>query len=552
MTEELKIFPCRDKRPCTPNGLYDALPESEWDLEAYEQWGAPCGAVNGFFVVDVDKQHGGLEEAAKHDWGTTLKVDTPSGGFHLYYKYDEETCGGIRNGVSVLPGIDVRSNGGYVILYGQVELSAAVPAPAWLIELLKQPAKKLADFSSYGEVGEGGRNHYLAAAAGRMQKIGVLSLAALQEINEAKCSPPLADEEVASIFASISRYAPESTPAEDEAPEIPYQKASDLMSDFLSYIRDDNQKFGEPTGIEGLDELLGGGIRPGELIGVLAQGKSGKSALTHKIIHNWLKAGKGVGYASRELRPATEVMPNLFSLELQKNALKSALKDEEVSGPLSKWELYFSRGFGYMPLEEIRSWVVALKNQGTTRFVFDHLHHFCGDEDYKVIAGFSRAIKQLMLDEHVAGILVIQPKQLLPDQKISFNSIRGGSAVAQAIDALVTLERQRDENNKLTNVTQVRLDIARHKLAKLGEIYLQYDNDTMDYVEVEPQEEEEAQPTPETIQLYGRTPSPAYVPPVEQVRTEPVKLAAPDYTNPFNAAKLAGSMAKRITSKRLE
>jgi hypothetical protein len=60
------------------------------------------------------------------------------------------------------------------------------------------------------EIGEGGRNAYLAKAAGRMQKIGVLTLAALQEVNERDCSPPLDAYEVEQVYHSIARYAPES------------------------------------------------------------------------------------------------------------------------------------------------------------------------------------------------------------------------------------------------------------------------------------------------------------------------------------------------------
>jgi hypothetical protein len=78
---ELFIFPTRDKRPLTARGFHDAQPESHWSGEEAEQWGAPTGAVNGFFVVDVDAKKNGLETAASIDWGNGHIVQTPGEGF---------------------------------------------------------------------------------------------------------------------------------------------------------------------------------------------------------------------------------------------------------------------------------------------------------------------------------------------------------------------------------------------------------------------------------------------------------------------------------------
>jgi hypothetical protein len=489
------IFPCQNKKPLTPNGLYDAGPYDKWaaDYPEHEEWAAPCGAINGFIVIDIDKKSGGLETMKLFDWGSPQMVETRGGGHHLFYKWGPE-CEEIRNGVNVLPGIDVRSEGGYVILYGDIDPAALTPMPTWLITMLKKPAAKLAPLPE-GEKISSGRNHHLTRHAGRMQKIGVLNMAALMWVNERDCEPPLEEEEVAQIFRNISRYAPESTPDEDPLPQTSYEKVGELASDFFSYISNDKRTGGVPTGIEGLDAMLGGGVRPGEVVGVLAQGKSGKSTLTHKIIFEWMRAEQAVGYASRELRPATEVVPNLLSLHYKQNVLKTPPDQADASQVLASWPLYFARGFGYFSLDEIKVWMTELKSLGVECFVFDHLIHFVGDEDYKLISTFARGIKQLTSELDVCTILVIQPKQIGMDQsgrpqKISFNSIRGGAAVAQAIDSLIVIERVRDEEGKLTDVAEVKVDIARHKLARPGSIWLKYDKDTMDYEEVEPVVEE--------------------------------------------------------------
>ena len=45
----------------------------------------------------------------------TLTVTTPSGGWHLYYRYPE---GGLRSKNGIFPGIDLKADGGYVLAAG--------------------------------------------------------------------------------------------------------------------------------------------------------------------------------------------------------------------------------------------------------------------------------------------------------------------------------------------------------------------------------------------------------------------------------------------------
>ncbi len=482
----MKLFPCLDKKPLVTEWPAKAAPYSYWEKTAYashEEWGCPTGEANGFWVFDVDKKSSGLDTLSTLTLPDTHTVETRNGGRHLYFKWP--ATGGIRNRAGFLPGIDIRGEGGYVILYGEVERERILDAPAWLLEALRKPDRKL-QTEAHGEVGEGGRNHFLAAAAGRMQRIGVLTLSALQELNETKCAPPLDDSEVELIFTSVGRYAPDSTPEGEVAPGVSYDRLPDLAADFFSYVSDEKQIIGEATGIAGLDSLLGGGIRPGEIIGVLAPAKTGKSTLTHKIIYEWINRGLPVGYASREMRPATEVLPNLLSIKFKKNALRAKFPQEEVVEVFQTWPLYFAKGFGHFGLEDIEIWMRELAALGVSTFVFDHLIHFVNDEDYKIISQFARGIKQLVSELQVRCLLVIQPKQVDAERKVSFRDIRGGAAVGQAIDSLIVLERMRDEDGKLNNVTEIRVDIVRHKLARCGSLYLSYDRDTMDYEEVEP------------------------------------------------------------------
>jgi len=91
----------------------------------YNNLAIVCGVVSNIFVVDIDKQDDGLiywqQLCTKHNYRydkETTCVLTPSGGIHLYYKYNEMFC---NNSVKMKSvdgkpiGIDIRSNGGVVI-----------------------------------------------------------------------------------------------------------------------------------------------------------------------------------------------------------------------------------------------------------------------------------------------------------------------------------------------------------------------------------------------------------------------------------------------------
>ena len=53
--------------------------------------GIPTGSVNNLFVLDIDVKDDGLEEwqtyINTYNEPNTMKIKTPSGGFHYYFKY---------------------------------------------------------------------------------------------------------------------------------------------------------------------------------------------------------------------------------------------------------------------------------------------------------------------------------------------------------------------------------------------------------------------------------------------------------------------------------
>src|SRR5215813_6194441 len=168
----LPVFPCSplDKKPLTPHGFKDATTD-EAQIRAW--WGgwpnamiaAPTGPASGVWALDPDvdsvKQLDGVavlnQLVAQHGpLPQTLTSITPRGGKHLFFAWDPNID--IRNSESkVGPGIDVRGNGGYVILppsrsgtggayqWDPNSPRTFAPAPPWLVMLAK--AKKVSAYA---------------------------------------------------------------------------------------------------------------------------------------------------------------------------------------------------------------------------------------------------------------------------------------------------------------------------------------------------------------------------------------------------------------------
>lgn len=150
-----KVFPCRDKRPLTPHGLYDATTDPEQIKAWWEQWpnaqlAMPTGKNMGAFVLDIDQPEGPATlaslEAENGMLPATKTARTGSGGEHRYFCLPDGTD--VKNSAGKLGiSLDVRGNGGYVIVPptpGYAWTAGNAPfanAPQWLLDRLLPPAK---------------------------------------------------------------------------------------------------------------------------------------------------------------------------------------------------------------------------------------------------------------------------------------------------------------------------------------------------------------------------------------------------------------------------
>ena len=220
------------KHPITAHGVKDATTKRStirrwWHEFPKANIGVATGMVSNLTVLDVDPRHGGENSLRRFEKQNGPLPNGPaartgSGGFHYYFKYSPEIVG---NKIALMPGIDVKTDGGYVVHPGSRHKSgkryvwllgrspkkvSTVPVPESLLRLTN-PAKapnKAPECEPM--IPEGGRNSTLASLAGTMRSRGMTYEAieaALLEDNSLRCDPPLPDFEVRNIARSISQYA---------------------------------------------------------------------------------------------------------------------------------------------------------------------------------------------------------------------------------------------------------------------------------------------------------------------------------------------------------
>jgi Bifunctional DNA primase/polymerase, N-terminal/AAA domain/Primase C terminal 1 (PriCT-1) len=220
----------RTKRPLTAHGWRDATTDEKQIHDWWTKWpeanvGIACGPSN-LCVLDID--HGIADADSFRIWREavglpeTYTVRTgrrPEFGVQMYYS------GAIAD-VSLwkLNGCEgqIKSLGGYVLAAGSLHPSGEsylviCDAPfADTPNVVRQlHAEKAASGKDAGPI-TANRNIELTSIAGKLRNAGLSREAmelALLQVNDDRCDPPLDDEEVRHIAASVARYdVPEPVP----------------------------------------------------------------------------------------------------------------------------------------------------------------------------------------------------------------------------------------------------------------------------------------------------------------------------------------------------
>lgn len=235
------VFPCgMDKKPLTTNGFYAASTDPEqirrwWTKNPHAAIGVPTGRTSGILVIDLDVRPDGDGRETLRDLEVglgqlpdTVMSITPSSGNHRVFLYPGDDATNYSSAAGIADHIDVRGDGGYVILppsrikSGEYtwelssdphEVSLAQLPQAWLHWLPHSPRfpanVDTTHFTLPKEIRPGERNDILFRYACQLRAKGADAdqiMAALQEANAQYCTIPLRDTELRAITGSAEKY----------------------------------------------------------------------------------------------------------------------------------------------------------------------------------------------------------------------------------------------------------------------------------------------------------------------------------------------------------
>jgi Bifunctional DNA primase/polymerase, N-terminal len=200
--------------------------------------GGAAGHKSGRNVLDVDPRHGGDDSLAalerRHGaLPETQETISGSGGKHLHFAHDGWSLGNTAGALG--PGLDIRSDGGNVVLPGSLHVSGRVyeyeathgpadvalaPTPEWLLTLLRAGPtgrRQPRPAPPPGPLVEGTVHFTFVSWIGAMHargfSRGAIEAALLHE-NATRCNPVRPEAGLRRLIADVTaRYEPGNVPA---------------------------------------------------------------------------------------------------------------------------------------------------------------------------------------------------------------------------------------------------------------------------------------------------------------------------------------------------
>jgi len=225
------VFPLKPhtKVPATPDGFKSATTDVEqiksWWTAAPYNIGIATGAASGNLLVidlDVDRDKGKDGKRAATQWLKEYGKDFPKtaiartgrGGLHMIF------YGNGRNKTNLLPGVDVRGEGGYIVappsihpngnIYQWLSALKIAAADDTVYAFINQSESKAREAAPKGDaIPEGQRTNALIRLIGSLKAKGLSNEAieaAVTAENNSCCNPPLTDQElIYQVFPAIYR-----------------------------------------------------------------------------------------------------------------------------------------------------------------------------------------------------------------------------------------------------------------------------------------------------------------------------------------------------------
>lgn len=463
------VFPLKphQKTPATRNGFKDAS-DNPGTVEAWwlqnPDYNIGIATGHGLVVVDIDNhpEEGKDGLSTLREWENehgelkpTWTVLTGTGGYHYWYTTDQD----YKNAVEILPAIDIRSLGGYVVAppsihpngdvyqweaLGDPEDTPIAPLEGSALQLVRMTFKKKEQQSSEStykgltEIGKGHRQAVLMSLIGRLKNMDLTDdaiMAAIRYENDAKCKPPMTEEELQKeIFPFLKR---------DITPH------SDWTSTVLPVNDLDPSDFPKPVQLSTIwssppplaPVLIEGILRQGHKMIISGPSKAGKSYLLIELAYsiaegqNWCGCrctqGK-VLYVNMEIE-------NASFYKRVKEVYKAHGMDAGIHPDnIIVWGL---RGHS-MPITELAPKIIEVaKKEGCIAIIIDPLYKVLkGDENSNSdIAEMSKGFDRIAQETKCSVIYAHHFAKGYAGDKQSIDRGSGAGTFSRDPDAILTM-----------------------------------------------------------------------------------------------------------------
>lgn len=453
-------------------------------FETFEdpQIGVVTGKISNLTVVDVEK--GGDPSFLPQE---TMIVGTGGGGYHYYFLYDPA----IRNKARIKELVDIRGEGGYVVSpysvsdKGPYSILYEVPLQKFPKELFPEkvdifsiPGSSSSTFpkrelNSYQGYGAGQRNQEMAKYIGYVltqvhpadwDSQGWHIIEGANQRN----TPPLGLRELQMTFESIKRTERRANPfgrstgqieAQNDLPQI----LSD-GSDEIKHIADvaDEQHIDQtdiyPLQMSCFDNVILGGVAPGDLVVIAGQSGHGKTSLVQDWTLSLVRGEK----KPKSLWFSYEVLPTHLWTKFQEMGMTredcAFIPCKNTSGNVAWVEQKIKEG-----KEKFGIKMVMIDHLG---FLLPKTSGILGSKMSPNYSSFLtqvvRDLKSIALREEIIIFLPVHMRRAEKGSRRSdMDDIKDSSGIGQEADLVFLIERERDRDanaqSYFTNVTKITL-----------------------------------------------------------------------------------------------
>lgn len=453
------------KHPLTKHGVKDATTDEKKIREWWHEYpqaniAVATGKASGLLVLDVDLRHEGdksLCEAEKIHGPLPIgpRVRSGGGGEHIYFLRPAGEP--LKSRVNLLPGIDVRADGAYVVgvgsnhasgksylwQHGKTPGKVSLPRmPSWLLQLANNGQSRQHEHQpDVLVIPERQRNTTLASLAGTMRKRGMSKEAidaALLEDNRRRCVPPLPNNEVHKIAASIGHYAPDFLSAHPMS-EVGAERK-------LTFRTGTEIAAHTPTEVPWL-------VKPWVAGGAITEvdGKVKVAGKTTWVTHMVRAVLDGAEFMGEK----TAKTPAVVLTEQNPTSFRETMKRADLLNRDDFVTLFWAETLGFSWPEVARAAVEECQRRRAKLLVVDTLGQFAGlfgDSENNSGAALT-AVQPLQLAAE-AGVAVIIVRHERKRGGSVGDSGRGSSAFAGAVDIVLSIRRPEGNQKRNSRLIQ--------------------------------------------------------------------------------------------------